>query len=893
MTNSVTFPAAQGGNAGTYTDAVDATTATTGGGLAGGGWRYRYIVTLSQAVIMAQSATASAVAAAASAATATSAPGTVDTSASSNTIASSGSKTFTVSAGKLWTAGQYVVIADTAAPTTNSMFGQISSYSGTTLVLTILSSTGSGTKTAWTLTLSGPQGSSSFPNVAAGGTVDAITATFAPAVASLLDTLILAVVSAGVNATTTPTFAPNGLAAHTITARGGLALKAGDTGPSGYVMLLEYNLGGTRWELLNPALGASPRSIAAAGGTVDAITATFAPAVALADQTIVYVVSAGANTSTTPTFAPNGLTAHTITTRGGLALRAGEIGPAGFVSIFEYNLANTRWELLNPVPPSAPAAVSTTAPTSPGQYATLVDARTLPVGAVQSVNNTSPFYRGIKDNASTQLGWVRPYESASVELLDNTTLAGIWAVSNVAKIAETAQMSTSATDGPGVGGYQVVKVQIDANRTAFLAMDDTSALYCTVYDASAAVGAQWGAPTLVRSGFASGAHYGAILTATAGQILVMSVTGTTVGSAVTLTIGGATTTTVTVNTPVPWTASATITAITMPMIAANGTSYCLGYQATGNAYFKSVTVAGTVPTVGADTAAIANGDSVIPQMYVAGSVLRTITASGATPFTVAGSGLALGTASAAVALDVFMRVYQNGNGNIVVVGTGGVTVFKLTGTVEAGVRATANYPAFTNGLSSWDIVKLSASSAVLFGTSGSGAWMCGIFTDTAGTPAFGGAALTGNVNGASTTVCALPLQGTTATFIMSAVAVPTASLVLNCSAATPTLISSTSSATVNLTPSPLSGSDVYTNRNIQTLFGTTGSVAYKLSLQNAAAAGPFTAFKYGPQSVQVISDFLPIPAGAYWPGVNQNDIFLIRNLSASSTGIEVQRIEVV
>lgn len=86
-----------------------------------------------------------------------------------------------------------------------------------------------------------------------------------------------------------------------------------------------------------------------AGGTVDAITATFSPAITLSNYQKCCVISSGANTSTAPTFAPNGLTARTITTRGGGLLVAGDIGAAGFVMMLEYNLANTRWELLNPV----------------------------------------------------------------------------------------------------------------------------------------------------------------------------------------------------------------------------------------------------------------------------------------------------------------------------------------------------------------------------------------------------------------------------------------------------------------------------------------------------------------------------------------------------------------
>lgn len=79
---------------------------------------------------------------------------TTDTSNTSNTIGT-GSKTFTVSASKSFQPGMYLVIADTAAPSTNSMFVQVTSYSGTTLVVNCISFGGSGTKTAWTISQSG------------------------------------------------------------------------------------------------------------------------------------------------------------------------------------------------------------------------------------------------------------------------------------------------------------------------------------------------------------------------------------------------------------------------------------------------------------------------------------------------------------------------------------------------------------------------------------------------------------------------------------------------------------------------------------------------------------------------------------------------------------------
>lgn len=75
---------------------------------------------------------------------------TNDTSVSSVAIGT-GSKTFTVSATKSFVGGMYLVIAETAAPSTNSMLAQVTSYSGTTLIVNVISVVGSGTIAAWTI----------------------------------------------------------------------------------------------------------------------------------------------------------------------------------------------------------------------------------------------------------------------------------------------------------------------------------------------------------------------------------------------------------------------------------------------------------------------------------------------------------------------------------------------------------------------------------------------------------------------------------------------------------------------------------------------------------------------------------------------------------------------
>lgn len=88
-----------------------------------------------------------------------------------------------------------------------------------------------------------------------------------------------------------------------------------------------------------------------AGGTADALTITFTniPAT-LTDGMQLNVRAGAANATTTPTLTTNvtGDTGHTITKRGGAALVAGDIAGALAEHTFRYNLASTRWELIDP-----------------------------------------------------------------------------------------------------------------------------------------------------------------------------------------------------------------------------------------------------------------------------------------------------------------------------------------------------------------------------------------------------------------------------------------------------------------------------------------------------------------------------------------------------------------
>jgi hypothetical protein len=107
------------------------------------------------ATSQASAATTQATNAANSATSALNAPGTNATSTTSLAVGT-GAKSLTIQTDKSFTVGQAVVIADTAAPGTNWMWGQITAYTSGTGALTVQVSDigGSGTKTAWTISIS-------------------------------------------------------------------------------------------------------------------------------------------------------------------------------------------------------------------------------------------------------------------------------------------------------------------------------------------------------------------------------------------------------------------------------------------------------------------------------------------------------------------------------------------------------------------------------------------------------------------------------------------------------------------------------------------------------------------------------------------------------------------
>ena len=108
---------------------------------------------------------------------------------------------------------------------------------------------------------------------------------------------------------------------------------------------------------LSPANGGF--SAVTAGGTADALTVNFSPAVVPFVGMLMAVVLSAANVTTTPTISTNGGTARTITKKGGSAVAAGDLPGAAAVALFEFSAANT-WELMNAPSVSKVACFQTT-----------------------------------------------------------------------------------------------------------------------------------------------------------------------------------------------------------------------------------------------------------------------------------------------------------------------------------------------------------------------------------------------------------------------------------------------------------------------------------------------------------------------------------------------------
>ena len=431
---------------------------------------------------------------------------------------------------------------------------------------------------------------------------------------------------------------------------------------------------------------------------------------------------------------------------------------------------------------SSSAGAMTITPTGFGLGATLPDATTCSKGiGLYSAFNAGDFDYSFSNKAGTKLGFLLARGAALFGLSDNSTIAGSWVAQGLSRLGITAAYKNNTLTNSG----DIKKVvQIDATRQ-FILFGGTT-VYGIVYDSSQAN--PWGSVLTIRTGAQNG-QYTACLSG-AAQILVVSCDTTTGIEAVTITLTGGTGATLNSGTKATATLASNNNTLSTDLVAV-GTGFAFGYSRTGNIIaICGVSISGTTPTIGAEQA-LSPASSIAPLLFVSGSTLRAVaistTALACKPFTISGAVLTPGTEASVVTTSNIFRCFMNGNGNIVAQylnGNSQATVFKLTGTVEAASTVQLSATVTWSALASTDYAAISASKTCFILASGS-SYSINILTDTAGTASVG-TQVTFTTGGTVATVCAAPVSGNTARFIVSSNS-DIFQAQVDCSAASPTL----------------------------------------------------------------------------------------------------------
>ncbi len=234
------------------------------------------------------------------------------------------------------------------------------------------------------------------------------------------------------------------------------------------------------YSAVNDAISLLGKNVASAGGTADALTATFAPAPRVWSSGVPFFVrAASANATATPTFTPNSgtLTAKTIVKGANGALAVGDIAGAGHWLVLQYDSTLDKVVLLNPANginavsvkqlQSITATVASNALTL-GLNPTSLDFRsssltsgvpnTLTVGAAISLVVPSGATLGTVSATAARLALLAIDNGGTVELavvnlaggnnLDETTLISTTAISAAATARNVIYSTTARTNVP-------------------------------------------------------------------------------------------------------------------------------------------------------------------------------------------------------------------------------------------------------------------------------------------------------------------------------------------------------------------------------------------------------------------------------------------------------------
>jgi hypothetical protein len=489
----------------------------------------------------------------------------------------------------------------------------------------------------------------------------------------------------------------------------------------------------------------------------------------------------------------------------GTALEYGAL-PGGIVSVTTATTATTLT--------STPTLLQIT-PDSYGVPVTLPDATTCAVGGpVHCIDNRGAYPVRLCDSTGALKGFILAGVVSYISLDNNSTAAGVWAISSNELVGASAQLVTANMS------RLYACIDIGSNQEVLIGPGASVVnLYGVVYNRATNT---FGAVTLIRTATFSATSVAACLSNT-NQVLVTSVaTGATSFEAVTLTISG---TTITVNTAATATLSANISAFADGCgLIAVGSSFVTSYTVSGpTAQIRALSISGTTVTIGSATPLDGTAQPVI-----AAATNHVIAASTATtnfytkPYLVSGSTLTAGTGTnntTANNISAFVKLaalgtrwfvfYADATANSA---NAGVVSLNATGNGTTTISVASDV--FSgNGAIPADAIIVSSTKVLLLGDAASS--NANILTNTAGT-ASAGTAIT--LSAATSRVC-LYVDGTTAYVANNSVSSVYSYSTVNCSGASPTATTLTSFASSSVS-TLASASNSVLSRTANSVFST-------------------------------------------------------------------------